>query len=178
MLLGSVATASFSGYHQTGTYSRAACFRADHRYDAGNLHAKSAEEVADTALFGGIEEREKAVLADCARCALLDLCYSGCMFHSLKDSRVIAEKDYYCAGYKLYFEHMLRRVHSDLFQCDRAQSRIRGVVQVDARGFLAEPGEDEGHDDAGRGDDRDQKTPPISLRIMAATSGAGAENTS
>ncbi len=26
----------------------------------------------------------------------------GCMFHSLKDSRVLEEKDYYCAGYKMY----------------------------------------------------------------------------
>ena len=41
------------------------------------------------------------------------------MFHSLKDSRVLAEKDYYCAGYKMYFEHALRRVHEDLVKTVR-----------------------------------------------------------
>jgi radical SAM protein with 4Fe4S-binding SPASM domain len=50
--------------------------------------------VADTVLFGQLEDREKAVLQTCASCAFLDLCYSGCMFHSLKDSKVLAEKDY------------------------------------------------------------------------------------
>jgi uncharacterized protein len=54
------------------------------------------------------------VLQTCASCAFFDLCYSGCMFHSLKDSKVLAEKDYYCAGYKMYFEHALRRIHADL----------------------------------------------------------------
>jgi radical SAM protein with 4Fe4S-binding SPASM domain len=38
---------------------------------------------------------EKKVLQDCAKCAFFDLCYSGCMFHSLKDSKVLAEKDYH-----------------------------------------------------------------------------------
>ena len=36
------------------------------------------------------------------------------MFHSLKNSVLFEEKDYYCAGYKLYFEHVLRRIHTDL----------------------------------------------------------------
>jgi hypothetical protein len=41
------------------------------------------------------------------------------MFHSLKDSKILAEKDYYCAGYKMYFEHALRRVHADLVRATR-----------------------------------------------------------
>lgn len=73
-----------------------------------------------TVLFGRIEAREKKVLQDCAKCAFFDLCYSGCMFHSLKDSKVLAEKDYYRAGYKMYFEH-LRRVHADLMRAVRVR---------------------------------------------------------
>jgi radical SAM protein with 4Fe4S-binding SPASM domain len=34
-------------------------------------------------LFGDIDAREQKVLEDCSRCAFFDLCYSGCMFHSL-----------------------------------------------------------------------------------------------
>jgi hypothetical protein len=44
------------------------------------------------------------------------------MFHSLKDSKVLAEKDHYCGGYKMYFEHVLRRVHGDLLRALQAQS--------------------------------------------------------
>lgn len=40
--------------------------------------------------------------------------------HSLKDSQVLEEKDFYCAGYKMYFEHVLRRVHTDLVRATRA----------------------------------------------------------
>ena len=72
------------------------------------------EGVAETLLFRQIEEREQRVLETCAKCAFYDLCYSGCMFHSLKDAKILAEKDYYCAGYKRYFEHVVRRVHADL----------------------------------------------------------------
>lgn len=39
----------------------------------------------------------------------------------LKDSKILAEKDYYCAGYKMDFEHALRRVHGDLVRAVQAQ---------------------------------------------------------
>ena len=74
----------------------------------------SPEDVATTALFGRIEDREVRVLADCSKCAFFDLCYAGCMFHWLKNSELFEEKDYYCAGYKVHFEHILRRIHKDL----------------------------------------------------------------
>ena len=83
---------------------------AEFRY--GNIHELDPVEVAATALFGRIERREEKVLNDCMPCTFFDLCYSGCMFHSLKNAHRFDEKDYYCAGYKLYFEHVLRRVHA------------------------------------------------------------------
>jgi hypothetical protein len=50
------------------------------------------------------------------------------MFHSLKDSKVLAEKDYYCAGYKMYFEHALRRIHGDLVRAVRATTPQDALV--------------------------------------------------
>lgn len=70
--------------------------------------------MATTALFDRIDRREQRVLATCSSCVCLDLCYSGCMFHSLKNQRAFEEKDYYCGSYKRYFEHVLRRLHADL----------------------------------------------------------------
>jgi hypothetical protein len=49
----------------------------------------------------------------------LELCYGGCMFHSLKNGNRFEEKDYYCAGYKMYFEHMLTRMHNDVSRLER-----------------------------------------------------------
>jgi radical SAM protein with 4Fe4S-binding SPASM domain len=95
-------------------------FQGEPSFRYGIIHEMAPEQIAETVLFGTLESREKKVLQDCAKCAFLDLCYSGGMFHSLKDSRVLEEKDYYCAGYKMYFEHVLRRAHSNLVQAAQA----------------------------------------------------------
>jgi len=104
----------FLGIAPDGDLFPCGMFQGEPSFRYGNIHEMEPEQVAGTVLFGAIDAREKKVLEDCARCAFLDLCYSGCMFHSLKDSKVLQEKDYYCAGYKMYFEHVLRRVHADL----------------------------------------------------------------
>jgi uncharacterized protein len=110
----------FLGISPDGDLFPCGMFQGEPSFRYGNIHEMDPEQIAGTVLFGAIDSREQKVLRDCARCAFLDLCYSGCMFHSLKDSRVLAEKDYYCAGYKMYFEHVLRRVHGDLTRAAQA----------------------------------------------------------
>ena len=110
----------FLGISPDGDLFPCGMFQGEPSFRYGNLHEMEPEDVARTMLFGDIDAREQKVLEDCSRCAFFDLCYSGCMFHSLKDSKVLAEKDYYCAGYKMYFEHVLRRVHADLVRAVRA----------------------------------------------------------
>ena len=109
----------FLGVSPDGDLFPCGMFQGEPSFRYGNLHDMPPEQVAQTVLFGQIDDREQKVLRDCARCAFFDLCYSGCMFHSLKDSKILAEKDYYCAGYKMYFEHALRRVHADLVRATR-----------------------------------------------------------
>jgi uncharacterized protein len=104
----------FLGISPDGDLFPCGMFQGEPSFRYGNVHEMAPQEVADTVLFGGIEEREKKVLRTCSSCAFFDLCYSGCMFHSLKDSKVLEVKDYYCAGYQMYFEHALRRIHADL----------------------------------------------------------------
>jgi uncharacterized protein len=104
----------FLGISPDGDLFPCGMFQGEPSFRYGNIFDMAPEDVAETLLFRQIEAREQRVLETCAKCAFYDLCYSGCMFHSLKDSRVLAEKDYYCAGYKRYFEHVLRRVHADL----------------------------------------------------------------
>ncbi|MFJ9822918.1 SPASM domain-containing protein [Streptomyces sp. NPDC101160] len=89
----------------------------DFRY--GNIHDMQPHDDARTLLFAGIDTRESRVLDTCSTCAFFDLCYGGCMFHSLKDSRILETKDYYCAGCTMYFEHVLRRVHKDISRAAR-----------------------------------------------------------
>jgi uncharacterized protein len=104
----------FLGISPDGDLFPCGMFQGEPSFRYGNLHKMRPQQVAETVLFGRIDAREQAVLASCSKCAFFDLCYSGCMFHSLKDSKVLHEKDYYCAGYKMYFEHALRRVHNNL----------------------------------------------------------------
>jgi uncharacterized protein len=109
----------FLGVSPDGDLFPCGMFQGEPSFRYGNIEDMAPERVAETVLFGDIEEREKRVLQQCSKCAFFDLCYSGCMFHSLKDSRILAEKDYYCAGYKAYFEHALRRVHANLMRAVR-----------------------------------------------------------
>ena len=104
----------FLGISPDGDLFPCGMFQGEPSFRYGNIFDMAPEDVAETVLFRQIEDREKRVLETCAKCAFYDLCYSGCMFHSLKDSRVITEKDYYCASYQRYFEHVLRRVRADL----------------------------------------------------------------
>ena len=94
-------------------------FQGEPAFRYGNIEAMAPEKIALTALFGQITERERSVLETCSACAFLELCYGGCMFHSLKNGNRFEEKDYYCAGYKMYFEHMLTRMHDDLSRLER-----------------------------------------------------------
>jgi uncharacterized protein len=126
----------FLGISPDGDLFPCGMFQGEPSFRYGNIHAMRPEDVATTVLYGGIEAREHKVLQDCARCAFFDLCYSGCMFHSLKDSKILDEKDYYCAGYKMYFEHVLRRVHADLV---RAASAVTAPSPGRAEGDLAVP---------------------------------------
>jgi uncharacterized protein len=105
---------SFLGIAPDGELYPCGMFQGEPAFRYGNIHSMSPESVATTALFGRIEDREARVLAGCSKCAFFDLCYGGCMFHSLKNKGLFEEKDYYCAGYKLYFEHLLRRIHTNL----------------------------------------------------------------
>lgn len=104
----------FLGISPDGDLFPCGMFQGEPSFRYGNIADLAPEQVARTVLFAGIDTRERKVLQDCSRCAFFDLCYSGCLFHSLKDSKVVEEKDYYCAGYRMYFEHVLRRVHADL----------------------------------------------------------------
>jgi uncharacterized protein len=126
----------FLGISPDGDLFPCGMFQGEPSFRYGNIHEMAPEQIAGTVLFGTIESREKKVLQDCAKCAFLDLCYSGCMFHSLKDAKILDEKDYYCAGYKMYFEHVLRRVHGDLIQAAQAPLQAGPTV----RGTAARPG--------------------------------------
>ncbi|HEV3258392.1 MAG TPA: radical SAM protein [Gemmataceae bacterium] len=105
---------SFLGISPDGNMYPCGMFQGEPDFLYGNIGELSPEDIAKTALFGKIELREQRVLEECMECAFFDLCYSGCMFHSLKNGGRFEDKDYYCAGYKMYFEHLVRRVHKDL----------------------------------------------------------------
>jgi len=104
----------FLGISPDGEVFPCGMFQGEPSFKYGDIHEMDMASVGDAALFKALDEREEKVLNQCGECAFLDLCYSGCMFHSLKDSKVMDEKDYFCASYRMYFEHALRRLHADL----------------------------------------------------------------
>jgi uncharacterized protein len=118
---------SFLGIAPDGDLYPCGMFQGEPQFSYGNINAMTPEEVAQTTLFGKIDAREARVLESCAKCPFLELCYGGCMFHSLKNAGRFAEKDYYCAGYKRYFEHMTRRIHTTLRNSTRIRKAHGGI---------------------------------------------------
>jgi uncharacterized protein len=114
---------SFIGISPEGNMYPCGMFQGEPAFLYGNIEYMSPENISLTRLFGRISEREGRVLATCSECAFFELCYGGCMFHSLKNGGQFEEKDYYCAGYKMYFGHMLTRIHKDL---SRAATLVSG----------------------------------------------------
>lgn len=104
----------FLGISPDGDLYPCGMFQAETAFRYGNLHQMRPEDVGNTTLFQRIDAREKVVLEGCSACAYFDLCYGGCMFHSLKDSAVLAEKDPFCGAYKTYFGHAVARIHERL----------------------------------------------------------------
>jgi len=104
----------FLGISPDGDLFPCGMFQAEPAFRYGNINEMEPQEVGSTALFRQLESRERKVLQGCARCAFLDLCYGGCMFHALKNSQVFEVKDFYCPAYRIYFEHAHRRIHAEL----------------------------------------------------------------
>ncbi|MEA2844503.1 MAG: uncharacterized protein QOJ69_2174, partial [Actinomycetota bacterium] len=73
----------FLGVSPDGDLFPCGMFQGEPSFRYGNIGDMEPEDVARTMLFGDIDAREQKVLEDCSRCAFFDLCYSGCMFHSL-----------------------------------------------------------------------------------------------
>lgn len=118
----------FIGISPEGDLYPCGLFQGEAAFRYGNIDELAPEDIPATALFGRIEQRERNVLDGCSQCAFFDLCYGGCMYHSLKNGNRFEAKDYFCAGYKMYFTHMVERVHGDLsraaLELERAASLL------------------------------------------------------
>jgi uncharacterized protein len=96
-------------------------FQGEPEFHYGNIRSMAPEEVGRSELFRRLDARERRVLKKCGSCAFLDLCFGGCMFHSLKNARILEAKDFYCSSYRMYFEHVLRRIHARLSNAKREE---------------------------------------------------------
>jgi uncharacterized protein len=104
----------FLGISPDGDIFPCGMFQGEPAFRYGNLRSLAPRDISATPLFADIETREQRVLKDCEPCAFHDLCYGGCMFHALKDGRVLNERDWYCEGYRRYFVHLAEKVRDDL----------------------------------------------------------------
>lgn len=105
---------SFIGIAPDGEMFPCGLFQGETQFRYGNIADLRPEDIPNTAVFKSLEDREKKILADCAGCAFYTLCFGGCMFNSLKNAQHFYEKDYYCESYRMYFSHLLERLHADL----------------------------------------------------------------
>lgn len=112
---------SIVGVSPDGDLFPCGMFQGEPAFRYGNIRSLAPEEIGRCGVFRRLEARERRVLNKCAPCAFYDLCYGGCMFHSLKNARILNARDYYCPSYRMYFEHALRRIHSGLSRARDAE---------------------------------------------------------
>jgi uncharacterized protein len=132
----------FLGISPDGNYFPCGMFQGMPEFNYGNVFTLPPEKIPDTATWQRLDRRENVVLQGCRQCDFYHLCYGGCVYHSIKNRGDFEERDYYCAGYKALFAHMVERLSEDLGGARRKRRRERphlAAAQSEAqeRGSLA-----------------------------------------
>lgn len=89
-------------------------FIGDTNFKVGNIiECNSLEEVFDSELFRKISTRDATTVPGCKNCDFAEICNGGCMITAHMGNSNIFDSDYYCAGKKMLFKHILEKLKDD-----------------------------------------------------------------
>jgi uncharacterized protein len=93
-------------------------FTSESAFRLGNINeCASLREVLAGDLYETLSRRDASTIEGCGACRFGPLCNGGCMVTGYMARGEIFDKDYYCAGRKQLFQHVLDRLQESLSRC-------------------------------------------------------------
>lgn len=80
-------------------------------YRLGNLREVSFEEIGKRRKETGFIQDSANHDEECKKCPYFALCRGGCARHRIKHKELLGKRNYFCEGYKLFFDHSFRRLN-------------------------------------------------------------------
>jgi uncharacterized protein len=83
-------------------------------FELGNiLECDSLSDVFDSTLFRDLSRRDASTIPGCKNCDYAEICNGGCMITAHMAKSNIYDSDYYCAGRKMLFGHILKTLKKE-----------------------------------------------------------------
>lgn len=93
-------------------------------FNLGNINNQPLLEMIGSEKRLGLLARTAEAFEDCSRCNYKGICNAGCMHNAYMASGDIMTKDFYCAGYKILFNHVGKRIKQEI---KKAGGKIENV---------------------------------------------------
>ncbi len=90
-------------------------FTSESEFNLGNINqCSSLEDVFSGELYSSLSSRDASTIDECKNCQFGPICNGGCMVTGYMARGEIFDKDYYCAGRRMLFHHILSKVHQSV----------------------------------------------------------------
>ncbi len=108
-------------------------------YYFGNIHSDPLDQMMDCAVMRRLLQRVPENVSRCRRCEFAPVCNCGCTVSALINRGNIMDADFYCAGRKMLFAHILETLERDITRAGRLVRAGKAPVST-PQGFVRSRG--------------------------------------
>ena len=80
----------------------------------GNIHREGFKDIMRSAGMQRLLQRVPENIEPCSHCEYVEICHSGCTVGAVNKNGDIMGPDYYCAGRKFLFKHIIDTLDRDV----------------------------------------------------------------
>lgn len=99
-------------------------------YYLGNIYANSLEDIMRTANMKELLNRVPENIRACSICKYNEICNCGCTVSAVSKNGNIMEPDFYCAGRKILFQHIIYTIECDISNTLKLKRSIEEAQEV------------------------------------------------
>jgi uncharacterized protein len=86
----------------------------------GNICESDVACILDSDIHRRLSARNAEGIDECNKCRFLRICHGGCMHNAYVANGDIMKEDYYCAGYKMLFQHIENALATEFSKASQA----------------------------------------------------------
>lgn len=97
-------------------------FSGNENYYLGNIYKEKFDEIMDSPNMKELLKRVPENIKQCSKCKYVEICNCGCTASAVCRNGEILQPDFYCAGRKILFQHIIDEIQNDI---RKAQSIVQ-----------------------------------------------------